>query len=174
MKEGKDNYSLCESLIVLLLNGEEYQIIIDCFKTLSENLQAAPRLRMYLSKAYLEVGNAEKAERLALMGTASSSESGMTGGFRARVDGNKPVVFMVVVNYAKKNLENKDNQFALGRIVVDKTGYADVKTYDEMVAAAKDGDNFLFLAKLFAVAEEVSRNVGAIHRLPVLCVSSQK
>ncbi|MDO4381105.1 MAG: hypothetical protein Q4D20_09555 [Clostridia bacterium] len=95
------------------------------------------------------------------MGTASSSESGMTGGFRARVDGNKPVVFMAVVNYAKKNLENKDNQFALGRIVVDKTGYADVKTYDEMVAAAKDGDNLLFLAKLFAVAEEVSRNVGA-------------
>ena len=64
MKDGRDNYSLCESLIVLLLNGEKYRTIIDCFNMLDESLQATPRLRMYLSKAYLEVGNAKKAEEI--------------------------------------------------------------------------------------------------------------
>ena len=101
------------------------------------------------------------AERLATMGTAVSAVSGSTGGFRAQINGDKAVVFMALVNYVKKNLEVEDNQYAIGRLIVEKTGYANTETYDEMVEAAKSGDNLLFLAKLFLLAEEISGNAGA-------------
>ncbi|MGN0469183.1 MAG: hypothetical protein ACI4GY_10710 [Acutalibacteraceae bacterium] len=101
------------------------------------------------------------AEKLAMMGTASVAESGSDGGFRAEVKGNKPVVFMAIVNYVKENLEDKDNQYALGRILVEKTGYASTETYDSMVEAAKSGDNLMFLAKLFGLVEEISGNIGS-------------
>lgn len=64
LKRGKDNYSLCESLIILLLNAEEYQTVIDCFGLMDEKIKSMPRLKMYLSKAYFEVGNAFQAEEI--------------------------------------------------------------------------------------------------------------
>lgn len=64
VENGRSNYSLCESLIVLLLNAEEYQCVIDCFELIDENIKAAPRLQMYLSKAYLGINDAKKAEEI--------------------------------------------------------------------------------------------------------------
>lgn len=64
IEQGDKNYSLCESLIVLLLNAEEYQTIIDSFDLIDEKIKSEPRLKMYLSKACLETGNAKKAEEI--------------------------------------------------------------------------------------------------------------
>lgn len=64
VEKGKYNYSLCESLIILLLNAEEYQTVIDCFGLMDEKIKSMPRLKMYLSKAYFEVGNAFQAEEI--------------------------------------------------------------------------------------------------------------
>ncbi len=64
IKQNSENYSLCESLIVLLLNGEKYRCTIDCFDNIDEKIKAMPRLQMYLSRAYLGIGNAKKAEEI--------------------------------------------------------------------------------------------------------------
>lgn len=64
IKQNSKNYSLCESLIVLLLNGEKYRCTIDCFDNIDEKIKAMPRLQMYLSRAYLGIGNAKKAEKI--------------------------------------------------------------------------------------------------------------
>ncbi len=64
IKQCNDNYSLCESLVVLLLNAEEFECVIDCFKFIDKKIKAMPRLQMYLSRAYLGVNNAEKAEEI--------------------------------------------------------------------------------------------------------------
>lgn len=62
-QDGK-NYSLCESLVVLLLNAKEYECAIDCFGLIDEKIKSMPRLQMYLSRAYLGIGNAKKAEKI--------------------------------------------------------------------------------------------------------------
>ena len=64
IKQNPCNYSLCESLVVLLLNAEKYQCIIDCFEPIDEKIKAMPRLQMYLSRAYLGIENAKKAEEI--------------------------------------------------------------------------------------------------------------
>lgn len=105
-------------------------------------------------------------ERLATMGTAKAAISGATGGFRTEINGDKPVVFMAIVDYVKENLEVKDNQYALGRIVVDMTGYASTETYDAMISAVKSGDKLTYLAKLSALAEEISGSIKADSSVP--------
>ena len=64
VQQGKSNYSLCESLLVLLLNAEEYSAVIECCNMIDKKIKAMPRIGMYLSKAYLEIGNAAEAERI--------------------------------------------------------------------------------------------------------------
>ena len=100
-------------------------------------------------------------ETLAGMGTASVVESGSAGGYRTQINGDKAVVFMAVVNYVKETLSVKDNQYALGRLIVEKTGYASTETYDSMVAAAKDDDTLLFISNLLGLVEEAAGNIGA-------------
>ena len=48
--------------MVLLLNAEKYQCAVDCFASINEKIKAIPRLQIYLSRAYLGIGNAKKAE----------------------------------------------------------------------------------------------------------------
>lgn len=66
--QAPDNYSLYESLTVLMLNAGEYSAVIDCFEAVDGKIKSMPRLLMYLSKAYLETGNAKKAEEILLSG----------------------------------------------------------------------------------------------------------
>ena len=61
-----ENYSLAESIFVLLLNLGAYTVLIDAFKQLHAPLQNSPRLRMYLSMAYLKAGDAKQAEHILL------------------------------------------------------------------------------------------------------------
>lgn len=61
-----ENYSLAESIFVLLLNLGAYTVLIDAFKQLHAPLQNSPRLRMYLSMAYLKTGDAKQAEHILL------------------------------------------------------------------------------------------------------------
>ena len=50
--------------MVLLLNAEEYSAVIECCNLIDKKIKAMPRIGMYLSKAYLEIGNAAEAERI--------------------------------------------------------------------------------------------------------------
>ena len=100
-------------------------------------------------------------EALAGMGTASVVESGSAGGYRTQISGDKAVVFMAVVNYVKETLSVKDNQYALGRLIVEQTGYASTETYDSMVEAAKADDTLLFISNLLGLVEEAAGNIGA-------------
>lgn len=64
VKEKADNYSVCESIFRLLMKGEYYKEITDLFEMISADLKESPRLNMYLSMAYLQAGNADKAEEV--------------------------------------------------------------------------------------------------------------
>lgn len=99
-------------------------------------------------------------DALAGMGVATISASAAPGGFRTRINGSKPVVFMAIVKYVKENLAIKENQYAIGRIVVDKTGYASLETYDEMINAARDDNDAQFLLKMFDLVDEMSNNIS--------------
>lgn len=61
-----DSYCLAESVLSLLLKQQAYASVIECFDKLSADLKSNPRLLMYLSMAYLNSGNAKKAESILL------------------------------------------------------------------------------------------------------------
>ncbi len=62
--QDSSNYSLCESLTVLLLNAKAYDSVVDCFAQMNDGIRTLPRLQMYLSRAYLGLGDAKKAEAI--------------------------------------------------------------------------------------------------------------
>lgn len=64
VEQKNDNYSVCESVFRLLLKGECYKEIIDLFDVISDSIKLSPRLNMYLSMAYLKIGNVDKAEEV--------------------------------------------------------------------------------------------------------------
>lgn len=57
-------YSVAESNFRLLLKGECYAELIAAFDDLSAEVQAHPRVRMYLAMAYLKTGDINTAERI--------------------------------------------------------------------------------------------------------------
>lgn len=57
-----DCYGVCESIFRLFLKGEAYQELIQAFDGITPELKQLPRLNMYLSMAYLMIGDAAKAE----------------------------------------------------------------------------------------------------------------
>ena len=97
--------------------------------------------------------------KLISMGDASAVESNLPGGFRMQINGKKNVVFMAVLNYAQTLLENEDNQVALGRLIIEKTGYADTQTYDKMIECAEKGDNLGFAENALTLVEQVVNTV---------------
>lgn len=66
LEQKKADYSVCESVFRLLLKGECYEDIVKIFSSLDVELKKSPRLNMYLSMAYLQSGNAGKAEEVLL------------------------------------------------------------------------------------------------------------
>lgn len=64
--QAPDNYALCESLAVLLLAGGDYRAVVDSCAQMAPSIAALPRLQMYLSRAWLELGDAKKAEQILL------------------------------------------------------------------------------------------------------------
>lgn len=61
-----ENYSVCESVFRLLLADEAYDTLIRCYNLCGEAVKQYPRLRMYLSYAYLKAGDAKQAEQILL------------------------------------------------------------------------------------------------------------
>lgn len=61
-----NRYCLAESVLSLLLKQQAYKSVIKCFGKLADELKGNPRLLMYLSMAYLKIGNAKKAEDILL------------------------------------------------------------------------------------------------------------
>lgn len=57
-----NSYCLAEGVLALLLKQQAYPAVIRGFSVLSDILKQNPRLLMYLSKAYLETGDAKEAE----------------------------------------------------------------------------------------------------------------
>lgn len=66
LQMAQNSYSVTESIFRLLLAEENYQLLADSFEALDSSLQVLPRLRMYLSMAYLRLGDADRAESLLL------------------------------------------------------------------------------------------------------------
>lgn len=66
LEQKKADYSVCESVFRLLLKGECYEDIVKIFSSLDVELKKSPRLNMYLSMAYLQSGDAGKAEEVLL------------------------------------------------------------------------------------------------------------
>lgn len=66
MDINSNSYCLAESILSLLLKQKAYDAVINCFHKLSEDLKNNERLLMYLSMAYLQSGNAQKAEEILL------------------------------------------------------------------------------------------------------------
>ncbi len=62
----KNSYCLAESVLSLLLKQQAYCAVIDCYNKLSDDLKGSSRLLMYLSMAYLKIGDAQKAEDILL------------------------------------------------------------------------------------------------------------
>lgn len=61
-----NSYCLAESVLSLLLKQQAYCAVIDCYNKLSDDLKGSSRLLMYLSMAYLKIGDAQKAEDILL------------------------------------------------------------------------------------------------------------
>lgn len=59
-----NSYPLAESIFSLMLNQQAYNEIIYEFDNLNASLKNNPRLLMYLSMAYLKIGNATRAEEI--------------------------------------------------------------------------------------------------------------
>ena len=66
LEQKKPDYSVFESVFRLLLKGECYEDIVKIFSSLDVELKKSPRLNMYLSMAYLQSGDAGKAEKVLL------------------------------------------------------------------------------------------------------------
>lgn len=66
IKQGSTNYSVCESVIRLLLAAEKYQEIIDIFPQIEKSISEKPRIQMYLSFCFLKIGDADTAEKILL------------------------------------------------------------------------------------------------------------
>ncbi len=64
IRQNSGCYSVAESNFRLLLKGECYTELIEAFDDLSAEIQAHPRVRMYLSMAYLQTGDADTAEHI--------------------------------------------------------------------------------------------------------------
>lgn len=61
-----NSYCLAESVLSLLLKQQAYCAVIDCYNKLADDLKGSSRLLMYLSMAYLKIGDAQKAEDILL------------------------------------------------------------------------------------------------------------
>lgn len=100
-------------------------------------------------------------DALALMGTAKAAESGITEGYRMSIDGNKPVVFMALANYIKKNLENEANQKALGELIVEKTGLSSKEVFDALFDAIKaDEGTTVIMEKLSQFVADIAEAIS--------------
>lgn len=100
-------------------------------------------------------------DALALMGTAKAAESGITGDYRMSIDGNKPVVFMALANYIKKNLENEANQKALGELIVEKTGLSSKEVFDALFDAIKaDEGTTVIMEKLSQFVADIAEAIS--------------
>lgn len=100
-------------------------------------------------------------DALALMGTAKAAESGIPEGYRMSIDGNKPVVFMALANYIKKNLENEANQKALGELIVEKTGLSSKEVFDALFDAIKaDEGTTVIMEKLSQFVADIAEAIS--------------
>ncbi len=61
-----NDYSVCERMFKLLIDGKAYEDIISCYDLCGDDVKSADRIKMYLSYAYLKLGNTEKAQKLLL------------------------------------------------------------------------------------------------------------
>lgn len=59
-----DDYSVCERMLKLFVDGKAYNDVIACYDLCSDDVKNADRIKMYLSFAYLNIGNVEKAKNL--------------------------------------------------------------------------------------------------------------
>lgn len=59
-----NDYALAESIFSLLLKWNAFDALMVSFQSLDGSLQCNPRLLMYLSMAYLKIGNAKRAEEI--------------------------------------------------------------------------------------------------------------
>lgn len=66
IKQGCENYSVCESVIRLLLAAEQYQKIINIINNIEKSILQKPRIQMYLSFCFLKTGDADTAEEILL------------------------------------------------------------------------------------------------------------
>ena len=68
IRQGKQNYSVCESMIRLLLEAEKYSETIELVNEIDKDIQQKPRIQMYLSFAYLQSGDCDTAEKILMQG----------------------------------------------------------------------------------------------------------
>lgn len=59
-----DDYSVCERILKLLVDGKAYDDVIACYDLCGDAVKNADRIKMYLSFAYLNIGDVEKAKIL--------------------------------------------------------------------------------------------------------------
>ena len=76
---------------------------------------------------------------LATMGKAVAVESGLPGGYRMAIEGNSTMVFAAVAQYVQEVLQDKNNQAAIGDLIVAKVGPDYLENYREIVDAALNG-----------------------------------
>ncbi|GMQ59081.1 DUF5107 domain-containing protein [Vallitalea sediminicola] len=59
---GREDYSLCESCMKLILNNEFYELVIKIYEMLGETIQNNNRIKMYLAFAYVNTGCVDEAD----------------------------------------------------------------------------------------------------------------
>lgn len=98
---------------------------------------------------------------LITMGTAYAAESGMKDGARMAIKGNSTMVFAAVAQYVQEVLQDKNNQAAIGDLVVAKAGPEYLESYRNIVAAAQNGTALDVADACLSLIEEVAHNTGA-------------
>lgn len=63
---GRADYTVCERILKLLCEGQDYEELIACYALCGSSVQAHDRIKMYLAYAHLKTGNAQKAQTLLL------------------------------------------------------------------------------------------------------------
>lgn len=96
---------------------------------------------------------------LITMGKAVATKSGMKDGARMAIEGNSTMVFAAVAQYVQEVLQDKNNQAAIGDLIVAKFGPDYLANYRAVVDAALNGAPIDVADACLSFVEDYANNV---------------
>ncbi len=81
-------------------------------------------------------------------------------GSRVTIVSDQPMVFAAITNYAGEVLKSRNNQAAIGRLITEQVGPEYLEDYDQIIAAAKEGNSLAIAQSVLDLVEHVSSDLA--------------